>query len=56
LPISLPSTGATISLVGRKGHLNYKRQPGKIVVDLSEIYPGNLPCQYAWAFKIEGLN
>ncbi len=56
LPISLPSTGATISLVGRKGHLDYQRRSGKTLVDLSGIYPGDLPCQYAWAFKIEGLN
>jgi len=56
LPIALPSTQARISLVGRPGHLGYQRQSDKTVVDLSEIYPGDLPCQYAWAFKIEGLN
>lgn len=56
LPVELASEKARISLAGRKGHLDYRRQPGKVLVDLSEIYPGDLPCQYAWAFKIEGLD
>jgi len=56
LPIELNNDDIKISLLGIEGNLNYAYSDGKIHIDLSNIYHNNLPCLYAWTFKIEGLN
>lgn len=44
--------GTKISLLGRKGNLPWTYQNGKIVVDLSIVEIAELPCEWAWTFKI----
>jgi len=55
LPIDIKEKKITISLLGKQGNLKFKNIDGKIHVDLSNIYYNDLPCLYAWTFKIEGL-
>ncbi len=56
LPIDLGNRDVKISLLGWDGTLEYKSFDKKIHIDLSNIYHNDLPCLYAWTFKIEGLN
>ena len=44
-----------LSLLGREGNLDYQLQEGQLKVDLSEIYPNDLPCEHAWTIKVSGL-
>ncbi len=55
LPIDIKNENVKISLLGKEGNLDYKINNGKIIIDLSNIYHNDLPCLYAWTFKIEGL-
>lgn len=55
LPLDLDSEKLKISLLGRRGYLDYKASENSIALDLSDIYHNDLPCNYAWTFKIEGL-
>lgn len=41
-----------IQLLGTDRQLKWKKSTKGIVVDLSEIYPNDLPCDYAWVFKL----
>jgi alpha-L-fucosidase len=56
LPLDLNSTKFNISLLGRSGKLDYVVKDNSVVVNLSDIYHNDLPCNYAWTFKIDGLD
>jgi len=53
LPIGQPTKKMKISLLGRQGFFDYQYLDGKVHVDLSQIYHNDLPCLFAWTFKIE---
>jgi len=55
LSIEKPEKECKVSMIGRKGYLNWKYENDKMYIDLSTIYHNDLPCEYAWTFKIEGL-
>ena len=44
---------SSITLLGREGPLKHTYQDGQLQIDLSEIYPNDLPCDYAWTIKVE---
>lgn len=56
IPIDVDPSNFKISLLGRPGFLNYIVRGNRVDVDLSEIYHNDLPCDYAWTFKFEGLD
>lgn len=55
LPIETTAKNLRITLLGRDKPLDCRVTGTAIHVDLSNIYHNDLPCQYAWTFKIEGL-
>jgi len=52
LQIEKPSSESKISMLGRKGNLPWKYENGNVIVDLNKIKITELPCQWAWTFKI----
>lgn len=55
LQLPRPKAGSNIQLLGYSKPLPWKYENGKIVVDLRGIGYNDMPCQYAWTFKISGL-
>ncbi len=51
-----PGKNLKVSMLGSKEILDWKYQKGQLVVDLSKIGYNEMPCEYAWCFKLEGLN
>jgi Alpha-L-fucosidase len=45
--------GKKISLLGTDKKINYKFTDKQLVIDVSNIFPNDLPCEHAWVFKIE---
>jgi len=52
LNIEKPDPGIKISLLGRDGNLPWIFENGKVIVDLSPVKISELPCEWAWVFKI----
>ena len=52
LNVSPSSDDAAVTMLGREGLLPWRRQNGKIAIDLSEIDAFELPCRWAHAFKV----
>jgi len=53
LNIDPPDPGSEISLVGRKGTLSWSAENGKVIIDLNPVRIAELPCNWAWVFRIE---
>lgn len=51
--IPVPAMGSKVSMLGRKGELNWKEENGQMVIDLESVKIAELPCEWAWVFKIE---
>ncbi|MBK7029544.1 MAG: alpha-L-fucosidase [Bacteroidales bacterium] len=47
-----PADQAKIELLGRPGELPWKRESKGISVDLSNVKIAELPCEWAWVFRI----
>lgn len=47
-----PNKNMNISLLGTDLSLEYTYKNGKLHIDLSNIYPNNLPCDFAWTIRI----
>jgi alpha-L-fucosidase len=43
-----------ISMLGYNGKCKFDRKGSKINITAPEINPGNMPCQFAWTYKITG--
>ncbi len=54
LNISEPSAETVVNLLGCQKQLHWKYKDGKMIIDTSEIGVNDLPCQWAYAFKIKG--
>lgn len=52
LNIPAPAAGSKVTLLGREGALPWSYQNGQMVIDLTSIRVNEIPCQYAWTFKI----
>jgi alpha-L-fucosidase len=52
LSIDPPSNESKATLLGRKGELPWKYENGKMIIDLSPVKISELPCEWAWAFRI----
>lgn len=44
---------ASVQLLGTTIYPEWTKKEGGISLDLSEIYANDLPCDYAWSFKLE---
>lgn len=52
LNIDKPDPGTKISMLGRDGNLPWIFENGKVIVDLSPVKIAELPCEWAWVFKV----
>ncbi len=52
LNLKMPAAGTKISLLGRHGNLPWKYENGKVIVDLSPVKISELPCEWAWVFRV----
>jgi len=52
LSVEPPVVSSKITLLGREGNLPWKYENGKLMVDLSRVKIAELPCDWAWVFKI----
>jgi len=50
-----PSANARITLLGSGKPLNWVRTQNGIRVEVPALLPGEIPCQWAWTLKIDGL-
>jgi len=48
-----PKNGTTVRMLGTSKKLDWEYKNGKMIVDLSGVDMENLPCDHAWAFKID---
>ena len=48
-----PKNRTKVRMLGTSKTLGWKYRNGKMIVDLSGIDIENLPCDHAWAFKID---
>ncbi len=55
LPIKTTAKPRRVTLLGRKEPLKYSIKSDGIHIDLSNLYHNDLPCDWAWTFKLEGL-
>ena len=49
-----PAGDVKVSMLGRAGELLWRKGGGGMVIDTSGISQSELPCKWAWVFKIEG--
>lgn len=54
LVLPIDKKAAAISLLGSAVKIEYTYRSGKVFVQPPAINPGNMPCDHAWVFKIEG--
>ncbi len=52
LNIERPVAGSEISMLGRNGNLPWKYESGKVIVNLTPVKIAELPCEWAWVFKV----
>jgi alpha-L-fucosidase len=52
LNIDPPASGSKVTLLGRDGNLPWKFENGKMIIDLNPVKVSELPCEWAWVFKI----
>jgi len=49
-----PAAGVKVTMLGRDKPLSWRVEDDKIIIDLSAIGRSELPCKWAWTFRIEG--
>lgn len=52
LIIDKPEESSRVVLLGRQGELNWKYSDGQMQIDLNGVKITELPCDWAWVFKI----
>ncbi len=55
LNVDKPLAAAKVTLLGREGLLPWKYENGKMIVNLGSVKISELPCEWAWTFKISDL-
>lgn len=50
--IEKPAEGTTVTMLGRTGKLPWVYENNQLVVDLSSVKIAELPCEWAWVFKV----
>lgn len=48
-------TGSHVSLLGFEGNLKWKQKGKNVVIQVPALTASEVPCSYAWTFKLEGL-
>ncbi len=56
LDIPKPLKGAKVNLLGYQNDLPWKWSNGKLHIDVSQITYNEMPCEYAWVFRIKGID
>ena len=46
---------AKVQLLGMEGNLKWKQSGKNLIIEMPEVNPSKLPCEYAWTFKIAGI-
>jgi len=54
IPVGRPPRGARVSLVGHDQDLPWKYKNNRLHIDTSQIGHNDLPCDFAWTFRIRG--
>ena len=54
LNISEPAANTAVTMLGREGKLKWRYRNGKMYIDVSKITADQLPCRWAYTFKITG--
>jgi alpha-L-fucosidase len=52
---NMPAGNATASMLGLEGRLACRREGDDLLISMPDVAPDQLPCDYAWTIKIEGL-
>jgi alpha-L-fucosidase len=47
-----PGPGAKVEMLGYSKPLQWKHQDGNVVIDVPALSASEVPCQYAWTFKL----
>lgn len=55
LEISHIARPTKVSLLGSDQKVGVKASKGKVVLSAPQISPANMPCNYAWVYKLEGV-
>jgi alpha-L-fucosidase len=50
-----PTAGATVTMLGVPGALKWRRQGNGIAIETPRLSVDQLPCRYAYAFRISGV-
>ena len=56
LDIPEPPINAKVNLLGYKNNLPWKWSHGKLHIDISKVSYNEMPCEYAWVFRIKGMD
>lgn len=52
LEMNRPTKNTNVSLVGHEAELPWKYKNGKLVIDVSQVGYNEMPCRYAWTFRL----
>lgn len=44
-----------ISMLGEEGSLKWKKSGDNIIIEMPDINPSKMPCEFAWTFKLDGV-
>lgn len=55
LKMNRPVKSMEVSLLGHNGQLPWKYKKGKLFIDVSQIGFDEMPCRYAWSFRLTGV-
>ncbi|NQU54319.1 MAG: alpha-L-fucosidase [Bacteroidetes bacterium] len=47
--------GATVTMLGVDEKLNWEKSGNNIEIEMPKINPSQMPCEFAWTFKIDGI-
>lgn len=51
-----PAEGATLTLLGADGKLNWKKVGNGVLIDIPREFRDNPPCQHAWVVRISEID
>lgn len=51
-----PTSNAQVTWFGYKGDIKWREEKSQMVLELPKVSLSEIPCQYAWVFKLTGVN
>jgi alpha-L-fucosidase len=55
LSAPVPSEGATAAMLGVPGNLEWRSEGGKMIIEVPQLSVAEVPCRYAYVFKLTGV-